>query len=166
MYLVPLSHFPSTKELSQMVKSLPAMREIRGWSLGPDDPLEKEMATHSSILAWRIPWTEEPGGLQSTGSQSRTRLSDFTNWRQEKTSIGGRFLSHGTYKTHPSPTPTCFSNCISCPSTPHIFIAKLEYLMFQPNLPQTSIVSWLCMWCCLAWNSLSTRRFILHPFPF
>ena len=41
-------------------------------------PLEKEMATLSSILAWRIPWTEEPGGLQSTGSQSRTRLSDFT----------------------------------------------------------------------------------------
>ena len=40
--------------------------------------LEKEMATHSSILAWRIPWTEEPGGLQSTGSQSRIRLSDFT----------------------------------------------------------------------------------------
>ena len=40
---------------------------------------EKEMATHSSILAWRIPWTEEPGGLQSTGSQSRTRLRDFTH---------------------------------------------------------------------------------------
>ena len=48
-------------------------------SLGWEDPLEKEMATHSSILAWRIPWTEEPGGLQSTGSQSRTRLSDFTS---------------------------------------------------------------------------------------
>ena len=46
--------------------------------MGPEDPLEKEMATHSSILAWRIPWTEEPGGLQSTGSQSQTRLSDFT----------------------------------------------------------------------------------------
>ena len=47
-------------------------------SLGREDPLEKEMATHSSILAWRIPWTQEPGGLQSTGSQSQTRLSDFT----------------------------------------------------------------------------------------
>ena len=43
-------------------------------SLGGEDPLKGEMATHSSILAWRIPWTEEPGGLQSTGSQSRTRL--------------------------------------------------------------------------------------------
>ena len=47
-------------------------------SLGREDPLEKEMATHSSILAWRIPWTQEPDGLQSTGSQSQTRLSDFT----------------------------------------------------------------------------------------
>ena len=45
------------------------MRETRVWSLGWEDPLEKEMAPHSSILAWRIPWTEEPGGLQSMGSQ-------------------------------------------------------------------------------------------------
>ena len=50
-------------------KCLPAMRETWVWSLGREDPLEKEMATHSSILAWRIPWTEEPGGLQSTGLQ-------------------------------------------------------------------------------------------------
>ena len=48
-------------------------------SIPEEDPLEKEMATHSNILAWRIPWTEEPGRLQSTGSQSRTRLSDFTS---------------------------------------------------------------------------------------
>ena len=45
------------------------MQETRVQSLGPEDPLEKEMATHSSILAWEIPWTEEPGGLQSMGSQ-------------------------------------------------------------------------------------------------
>ena len=48
-----------------MVKNLLAMREIRVQSLGQGDPLEKEMATHSSILAWRIPWTEDSGGLQS-----------------------------------------------------------------------------------------------------
>ena len=54
------------------------MQETRVQSLGWEDPLEKEMATHSNILAWKIPWTEEPGGLQSTGLQSRTRLSDFT----------------------------------------------------------------------------------------
>ena len=54
--------------VAQRVKHLPAMWETRVRSLGREDPLEKEMATHSSILAWRIPWTEEPGGLQSTGS--------------------------------------------------------------------------------------------------
>ena len=53
--------------MAQMVKNLPAMRETRVRSLGWEDPLEKEMAIHSSILAWRISWTEEPGGLQSMG---------------------------------------------------------------------------------------------------
>ena len=53
-----------------MVKNLPAMQETWVRSLGCEDPLEKGMATHSSILAWRIPRTEEPGGLQSTGSQT------------------------------------------------------------------------------------------------
>ena len=55
-----------------MVKNLPAMQEIWVRSLGWEDPLEKGMATHSSILAWRIPWREEPGGLQSIESQSQT----------------------------------------------------------------------------------------------
>ena len=60
-----------------MVKNLPAMQEARVGSLGQEEPLQNEMATHSSILAWRIPWTEEPGGLQSAGSQkSQTRPSD------------------------------------------------------------------------------------------
>ena len=54
---------------AQMVKSLSATQETRVQSLGREDPLEKEMATQSSILAWRIPWTEEAGGLQSMGSQ-------------------------------------------------------------------------------------------------
>ena len=49
--------------MAQRVKRLPAMRETQIRSLGQEDPLEKEMATHSRILAWRIPWTEEPGGL-------------------------------------------------------------------------------------------------------
>ena len=55
--------------LAQRLKRLPAMRETQIQSLGREDPLEKEMVPHSSILAWRIPWTEKPGGLQSTGSQ-------------------------------------------------------------------------------------------------
>ena len=52
-----------------MMKNLPAMQENWVQSLGQEDPLEKEMATHSSILAWRIPWTEEPGRLQTMGSK-------------------------------------------------------------------------------------------------
>ena len=53
----------------QLVKNMPAMQETQVQSLGWEDPLEKGMATHSSILAWRIPWTEKPSGLQSMGSQ-------------------------------------------------------------------------------------------------
>ena len=60
-----------------MVKNLPAMQETGVGSLGGEDPLEKGMAPHSSILAWRIPWTEGPGGQQPMGSQkSWTRFSD------------------------------------------------------------------------------------------
>ena len=55
--------------VAQMVKKMPAVQESQVQSLGGEDPLEKGMATHLSILAWRIPWTEEPGGLQSMGSQ-------------------------------------------------------------------------------------------------
>ena len=58
-----------TSLVAQMVNRLPTMQETRVQSLGRGDPLEKEMATHSSILAWKIPWMEEPGRLQSMGSQ-------------------------------------------------------------------------------------------------
>ena len=58
--------------MTQLVKNLPAMEETQVQSLGGEDPLEKEMANHSIILAWKIPWTEKPGGLQSMESQSRT----------------------------------------------------------------------------------------------
>ena len=55
--------------MAQMVKNLPELQETQVQSLGQEDPLEKGMATHSSILAWRIPWTEEPSGLQFIGLQ-------------------------------------------------------------------------------------------------
>ena len=64
--------------MSQMVENLPAMQETRVRSLGWEDPLEMGMATHSSILAWRIPWTEEPGGLQSTGLQESDTTDRLT----------------------------------------------------------------------------------------
>ena len=62
--------------MAQKVKNLPATQETWVRSLGLEDPLKKGMATHSSILAWRIPWAEEPGRLQSMGLQSRTQLSN------------------------------------------------------------------------------------------
>ena len=82
-----LVHSLGTSLVAQMVKRLPTMRETLGW----EDPLEKEMATQSSILAWKIPWMEEPGRLQSMGPQSQTRRSDFTFtfWRNSKGIPGG-----------------------------------------------------------------------------
>ena len=76
--------------MAQMVKRLPAMQETRVWSLGWEDPMEKEMATHSSTLAWKIPRTEEPGRLQSMGSQRvehdwATPLSLFLLFYHENT---------------------------------------------------------------------------------
>ena len=67
-----------TSLVAQTVKHLSSMWETRVQSLGQEDPPETEMATHSITLARKIPWTEEPGRLQSMRSQSRTRLSDFT----------------------------------------------------------------------------------------
>ena len=62
--------------VAQRLKHLPAVQETQVWSLGQEDPLEKEMATHSSILAWRIPWMEEPGGYSPQGCKE----SDMTEW--------------------------------------------------------------------------------------
>ena len=61
--------FKTSSLTAKLVKNLPAVQETWVRSLGREDPLEKEMATHSSILAWRMPWTEEPGRLQSMGPQ-------------------------------------------------------------------------------------------------
>ena len=75
-YLKCLEYF-KVSLVAQTVKNLPAMQETRVQSLGRVEPLKEEMATHSSIIAWRIPWTEEPGGLQSTRSQKdQTQLRD------------------------------------------------------------------------------------------
>ena len=67
-----------TSLVAQTIKRLSAVRETRVRSLGWEDPLEKEMAIHSRTIAWKIPWTEEPGRLQPMGSQSWTQLNDFT----------------------------------------------------------------------------------------
>ena len=70
-----VSLFLGDLPVAQIVNNLPAMQKTRVRSLGSEDPLKKEMATHSSILAWKIPWTEDPGGLQSMTSQSQTQLN-------------------------------------------------------------------------------------------
>ena len=75
--LVLLVECKSATVVAQMVRNLPAVRETWVRSLGWEDPLEEGMATHFSILAWRIPWTEEPGGLQSMeSSKSQKQLRD------------------------------------------------------------------------------------------
>ena len=64
-----------TSLVAQTVKNMPAMQETRGQSLSQEDPLEKDMATHSSILAWRIPWTEESGGYRIAESETTEQLT-------------------------------------------------------------------------------------------
>ena len=79
-------------------KNLSAVQETHIQSLGQEDPLEKGMATHTSILAWRMPWTVEPDGLQSMGSQSQTRLNDRRFHRgQSYRKTGSRIRENGVW---------------------------------------------------------------------
>ena len=80
-----------------MVKNPSAMQETCVQSLGQEDPLEKGVATHSSILAWRIPWTEEPGGLQSRGlkeSDGQKSLADYSPWGLKESDMIERLTKH------------------------------------------------------------------------
>ena len=88
--------------VAQMVKNLPAMQESQVWFLGREDPLEKGMTTHSSVLAWEIPRTEEPGGLQSIGSQGVGH-----NWATN-TGQGGYLFSWYNVKLMTSIVQNCY----------------------------------------------------------
>ena len=79
--------------MAQRVKSLPTIQETQVQSLGWEDPLEKEIATHSSILAWKIPWIEEPGGLQSIGCQ-RVRHDEQLHIQVNKMPYISLILNH------------------------------------------------------------------------
>ena len=87
-YAHPLIHLKSSLDclwaslVAQLVKKPPVMQETWVWSLGQEDPLKKETATHTSILAWRIPWTERPGKLQSMGSQKLDTTQRLTHHHQ------------------------------------------------------------------------------------
>ena len=86
------SNISTTLYVAQTVKRLPTMQETGVRSLGREDPLEKEMATHSSTLAWKIPWMGDPGRLQSMGSQ---RLSDFTFTLYVRSVVSDSLPLHG-----------------------------------------------------------------------
>ena len=111
--------FSNTASLvAQMVKNPPVVQDTWVWSLGQKDPLEKEMTTHSSILAWSIPCTEEPGALQSMASQSRTRLSDYHSLQYKK-KVGGKrkrkketaFMALGSLETSGTWASESWSSC-------------------------------------------------------
>ena len=103
--------------MAHMVKNLSAMQETQVRSLGQEDPLEKEMAAHSSILAWIIPWTEEPGGLQLMGSQESdmTKATSVQFSRSVVSDSLGPRESQQARPPCPSPSPGVHSN--SCPSS-------------------------------------------------
>ena len=83
-------HYRQASLVAQMVKNLPAMQETRVRSLGQEDPLEKRMATHSSILAWWIPWAEEPGGLQSMELQRVRHDEQLTHTQEHRLKAKGK----------------------------------------------------------------------------
>ena len=104
--------------MAQTVKRLSTVQETHVRSLSQEDPLEKEMAIHSSTIAWKIPWTEELGRLQSMGSQSRTRLGDFTSLHFGQ--FGGNVPSVG---------PEVLIPCISPPGMIKVMPGDLSSLM-------------------------------------
>ena len=108
-----------TSLVAQTVKHLSTMRETKVHSLGWEDLLEKKMATHSSILAWKIPRTEEPGGLQSVGSQrvehDRATLLSFTlGWAQWIWACQGEALSGGLARGKPDQPRSAFAKSQLC----------------------------------------------------
>ena len=116
------------------------MQEMWVRSLGQEDPLEEEMATWSSIPAWKIPWTEEPGGLQSMGSQSQTQLSEHRSTVYSASQLQRSWL----FSTDISQTPISVafsSSCVFLKYSPPTITVKM-YVSFKipvklPFLPQT-----------------------------
>ena len=123
----------------QMVKNLLPRQETWVQTLGQEDPLEKEMATHSSILAWRLPWTEEPGGQPCMGSQSQTRLSGFTSLHQD-------VCLHRTAKDGSSSPTSCMKHPLSFlpTSTVVAFIHSLGW-MNASQLVWTGRTNWVVL---------------------
>ena len=119
--------------MAQTIQCLPTMLEIWVWSLGREDSMEKEMATHSSTLVWKIPWTEKPGRLQSIGSQRLTQLSDFIF-----TLCKLKFLRWAQLQEWLDPD---------------------AYLLFRSHAPSSSQLSFLL---CQLWSPCSPRNAGCH----
>ena len=107
------------------------MQETQVWSLGRENPLEKGMAMHSSILAWRIPWTEDPGGLQSMGSQE----SDMTEWLTLPLSQMSMPLSQFS---PPSPFPHVPKSIL--------YVSVSIFSLYMPHLVYLVIYQWMLVW--------------------
>ena len=130
------------------------MQKMQVWSLGQEDPLKEELATHSIILAWKIPWTEEPGRLQSMGSQSQTRLSWHTLSTARRPSLN--WHSKPSWCVRGSPTVLASSSALA------------PVLSVQPaSAPSPSFPSWALPPVSLANShsslSLSSQRALLWP---
>ena len=114
---------------AQLVKNLPAVWENWVWSLGWEDPQEKEMATHSSILAWRIPWTEELGGLQSTG-RKESDMTERLHFHFHKLQRG-KFKIHAMFLVKKMQIIKCISSCINvwinCNSNQNVKISQCPW---------------------------------------
>ena len=121
------------------------MREMRVQSLGREDPLEKEMATHSSILAWRIPWTEEPGGLLTMGLQ-RVRH----DWHDLAAAAAVNYLKKEKHKkihAQPSKCTALISGIVRINKN-SCFQAGLVILQKVPEKEITVLRGYLCFWSC------------------
>ena len=123
VFIVSYRYRYRTLQVAQMVKNLPALWETQVWSLGQENPLEKGMAAHLSSLSWKIPWTKEPGGLQSTGSQrvqhdwaTNTYIRQFSLVQFSRSVVSYSLRPHGLQHATPpcpSPPPGVYSD--SCP---------------------------------------------------
>ena len=144
-----------------MVKRLPTMPETRVWTLSQEDLLEKEMATHSSILAWEISWTEEPGGLQSMGSQ---RVGH--DWATHYLSISWPKLCLNVLFTGGQFMP------LSCPVTweviPQFSTGRgMKCLLSDPTTDISKQKHFECLFPTIFWNPFPTGKSLsclLHHF--